>query len=207
MIVHLVLVKLKPGFTRDHPKVVAWQKDTQEMLQDPRLMEVIAERMKRRGFESLSSAAEVRSLLSASLYTQSSQAGRLEVELRAEGEQRSQMLLDTIVTALKSVADESKGERAHDLGLRISAPAAASGSPLMDERLQQAGMVFGGSVLATGLLGMFAYARLAAGKRSFDAKAAADVAMADVDWAALEASVKRNSPSEQAHSAGGTKAA
>jgi hypothetical protein len=25
MIVHLVLVKLKPGFTREHPQVVAWQ--------------------------------------------------------------------------------------------------------------------------------------------------------------------------------------
>lgn len=179
-------------------QAVEWQKDMEQLVQDPRLMEVVSERMKRRGFESLGSAAEVRDLISKSLYTQSTQAGKLEFELRGEGQERSQVLLDTFVTAFKSVADESKGERAHDIGVNITAPAAASSTPLWDQRLQQTGMVFGGSVLLAGILGMFAYSRLQAGKKAFDQKTLSDSSFGDVDWATLEASFKKNAgPSDK----------
>lgn len=173
-------------------QVTAWQKDMESLLQDARLMEVVAERMKRRGFEAYSSAADVRSLVNNSVYTQSSQAGQLQLELRSEGEQRTQLLLDTLVTAFKSIADESKGERSHDLGLRISSPAASSSTPLWDQRIQQAGMVFGGSVLGTLLLGSLFYSRLAAGKRAFDAKSQSEIALNDVDWAAFESSMNKS---------------
>ena len=173
-------------------QAVEWQKDMEQLVSDPRLMEVVSERMKRRGFDSLGSAAEIRDLVSKSMYTQSAQAGKLEFELRAEGQERSQLLLDTFVTAFKSVADESKGERAHDLGVNITSPAAASNSPLWDQRLQQAGMVFGGGVLLTGLLGAFVFSRLAAGKREFDQKTMSDSSFGEVDWATLEATFKKS---------------
>lgn len=172
-------------------QVVQWQSDMEQLVHDPRLMEVVAERMKRRGIESLSSAADVRSMVQDTVYTQSSQPGVLEIEHRGEGRERSQMELDTLVTAFKSVADESKGERTHDLGVLISSAAKASESPLIDERLRQAGMIFGGGVVLVGVLGGVIYSRLAASKRAFDAKAARDEG-GDVDWATLEATFKKS---------------
>lgn len=188
-------------------EVVAWQKDAEALVKDPRLMELAGERMKRRGLESLGSAADVRSMLETRMYTQSSQPGKLELELRGEGQHRTETELDTFVTSLKSLADQSRRERAGDLGLSIAQPSTVSAEPLLDKRIVQAGMVFGGGLTVFGGLGLLVFMRLSAAKRAFDAKQITDQALAEVDWNALEASYKRASTAAKGEGAEERKAA
>ncbi len=172
--------------------LAAWQKDHGEMLSDPRLMEVAAQRMSQRGLTLLGTPGELASRLRQDMYVQSSKPGSLTVELRGEGAEKTALVLDTVVTAFKSVADQARDERTNDMGVTIAQAAAAGNEPLFDKRLEKAGGVFGGAALAAGLAGLIIWSRLVKAKKKFDQAAAVDAALGEVDWAKLEASIKQN---------------
>jgi hypothetical protein len=170
-----------------------WQKDYQDLLVDPRLMEMAAERMQRRGLTQTSDPAGLASRLKQDLYVQSAHPGSLTVELRGEGAERTVLFLDTFVTSFKAFADQSRDERANDIGVTIAQAATPGTEPLMDKRIERAGSVFGGAVLATGLAGLVIWSRLVRAKRKFDHAAAVEAALEEVDWGTLEASIKKHS--------------
>lgn len=170
----------------------AWQKDHAELLGDPRLMEVAAQRMQQRGLAALGSPGELASRLKQDMYVQTSKPGSLTVELRGEGAEKTALVLDTVVTAFKSVADQGKDERTNDMGVVIAQAATPGAEPLMDKRIEKAGSVFAGAALAAGLAGLVIWSRLVKAKKKFDQAAAVDAALGDVDWATLEASIKQN---------------
>ena len=170
----------------------AWQKDHAELLGDPRLMEVAAQRMQQRGIAALDSPGELSSRLKQDMYVQSAKPGSLTVELRGEGAEKTALILDTVVTAFKSVADQGKDERTNDMGVVIAQAATPGAEPLMDKRIEKAASVFAGAALAAGLAGLDIWSRLVKAKKKFDQAAAVDAALGEVDWATLEASIKQN---------------
>ena len=70
--------------------------------------------------------------------------------------------------------------------------------PLMENRLQHAGGVFGGAALAAGLAGLIIWTRLVRAKKKFDHAAAVEAALEEVDWGTLEASIKKHTGKEGA---------
>ena len=172
-------------------EMAAWQKDHTQLLTDPRLLEVVAERMGRRGLDQLSTAVDLKSRLDKDLYVQSGKPGQLTVELRGEGAEKTAMILDTLVTGYKSVADQMRAERSNDIGVVIAQAATAGTEPLMDKRLEKAASVFGGGLLAVGLAGLVIWSRLVRAKRQFEQAQAVESALSEVEWNQLEASIKR----------------
>ena len=170
----------------------AWQKDPTEMLSDPRHMEVVAQRMQQRGLAALGTPGELAARMKQDMYVQSGRPGSLTVELRGEGAEKTALVLDTFVTAYKSVSDQSRDERTNDIALSIAQAATAATEPLMDKRLEKAGSVFAGATLAALLAGLVIWSRLVGAKKKFDQAAAVEAALGDVDWATLEASIKQN---------------
>lgn len=187
------VIEADPGRRSPKPEdYAAWQKDHSELLGDPRLMEVAAQRMQQRGLTALGSPGELASRLKQDMYVQTSKPGSLTVELRGEGAEKTALVLDTVVTAFKSVADQGKDERTNDMGVVIAQAATPGTEPLMDKRIEKAGSVFAGAALAAGLAGLVIWSRLVKAKKKFDQAAAVDAALGDVDWATLEASIKQN---------------
>ncbi len=174
----------------------AWLKDHSELLGDPRLMEVAAQRMQQRGITALGSPGELSSRLKQDMYVQSAKPGSLTVELRGEGAEKTALILDTVVTAFKSVADQGKDERTNDMGVVIAQAATPGTEPLMDKRIEKAASVFAGAAFAAGLAGLVIWSRLVKAKKKFDQAAAVDAALGEVDWATLEASIKQSATSK-----------
>lgn len=173
--------------------LAAWQRDHESLVKDPRLLEVVAERMGRRGITSLSTAVDLKSRLDRDLYVQSARPGQLTIELRGEGSERTALALDTFVTAMKSVTDQMRDERSNDIGLTIAQAAASGAEPLLDKRIEKAAGVFGGAALAAGLAGLVIWSRLVRAKKKFDHAQAVEAALNEVDWSAMEASLKKSS--------------
>ena len=118
-------------------------------------------------------------------------AGELTIELREAGDERAKLVLDTYVTAIKSAADAARDGRAEDLGTLIAEPAAVLGAPINDQRLRNAGMLLGGGCTAALLAGLLVWSRMAGAKRKFDESQAVQAALEEVEWSALEATLKK----------------
>ncbi len=172
-------------------ELASWQAYHEDLVRNPQLLEIAAERMSRRGLAKLGSVADLRAKLDKDLYTQSAGAGELTIELRETGGERAKLVLDTYVTAIKSAADAARDGRAEDLGTLIAEPAAVLGAPVNDRRLQNAGMLLGGGCTAALLAGLLVWSRMAAAKRRFDESQAVQAALEEVEWSALEASMKK----------------
>lgn len=175
----------------------AWQDYHEELVTNPQYFEVSAERMNRRGIVTLSRAADLSAKLKKDLYVQSAEPGELTLEIKEEGSGRAEMVLDTLVTALKSVSDASREQRSQDLGVTIVSAAVSEQRPLNEKTLMgYAGGIFGGAILAVGLFGTLIWSRLISSKRRFDQSQAVEEALSDVDWASLEQSLKRSTAGE-----------
>jgi len=172
-------------------ELAAWQSYHEDLVKNPQLLEIAAERMSRRGLTKLGTPAELRAKLETDLFVQSPQAGKLTLELREVGQDRVKMVLETYITALKSVADASRQGRAEDLATFISMPTTVLASPVNDERLQHAGMLLAGGSLAALLGGILVWSRMAAAKRKFEQSEAVEDALSRVEWSKLEATMAK----------------
>lgn len=170
----------------------AWQSYHESLTTNPQFVEVAAERMARRGIATLARPADLNAKLRTDLFTQSSEPGTLKIEITERTPQRAELVLDTYIVALKSVSDAAREQRSDDLGVKILQVAQADTSPVNEDTLLgYAGGIFGGLALGVGLFGMLIYSRLVNAKRKFDRSQEIDEALSGVDWASLEASVKR----------------
>jgi chromosome segregation ATPase len=172
-------------------ELTTWQNYHTELLENPSLIEMAADRMARRGLAQVGSPAELKSKLKTDMFHQSSAPGALTVELRNEGAEKARLILDTFITALKSVSDAQRDQRPDDLGVTIAQAATTGATPLSDDMLERAGMILGVGALAAGLLGMGIWSRLARAKHKFEHAQAVEAALNDVDWSAMEQSFKK----------------
>ncbi len=162
----------------------AWQLYHEDLTRDPRLIETVAERLKRRGLKTLSTPGELTKVLETGLETQSPHAGRLELEFRGLGATHTQRVLDTYVVAMTSVANANRVRRADGASTRVEVEATPYPEPLDQTRLIYAGGIMGGGVLFSLVMGFGAYRKLANAKARFEHDHRVDVLAGDVQWGA-----------------------
>jgi hypothetical protein len=173
-------------------EIESWQKYHQDLVMNPQLIEAAADRMNKRGLTAIGGASALRQRLAKDLFVQSPEPGQLTLELRGQGADRTRLLLDTFVTALKSVSDMTREQRAENLGCAIASAAQTDPTPLTAEHLPYAGAMLAGSAVAAGLLGVVVWGRLVRTKKSFEHASAVEAALEEVDWATLEQTIRKS---------------
>jgi len=151
------------------PDLASWQNYHEQLVSDPRLMEETADRMARRGIESLSNAAQLAARLREDLLVTSDKPGMMRLELRGKGAERTARELETFATALVAVANTARESRADGAASMQSTPAASGTEPVDDQRLvYAAGFTAGGTGLAA-IIGLLAWTQLSRAKRRYEA--------------------------------------
>ncbi len=145
-----------------------WEVYITGLTQDPRFLEVAAERMKRRGIAEFAVPGELAKEMDRSLDIVSSMPGTMVLEYRGPGAERSRRVLDTFAVALSSAANNARARRSDNAVTTIEEPASAGQEPLDTQRIRTAGIIFGGAMLATIVLGGVLWGRLSAAKARFE---------------------------------------
>ena len=149
-------------------EIEEWQRYAEGLLTDPGLLEIAADRMNKRGIESLSRAADLRVRLENDLTSSTPAPGRLVLELVGVGSGATQRTLDTYVIALVAQSNATKNQRAGGTGTTVSQDAAIAGPPLQDDRMTYAAGVGGGATVVSLLIGTLVYRRLRAQHQDFE---------------------------------------
>ncbi len=151
------------------PDLAAWQAYHEALVNDPRLMEEGAERMARRGIESLAKAPALTARLKTDLMLTSDHPGMLRLELRGQGAERTARELETFATALVAMANAARESRADGAGTAQTQPSTSGNEPVKDERfMYTAGFTAGGTGLAA-IIGLLAWTQLTRAKRRYEA--------------------------------------
>ncbi|MFN0131682.1 MAG: hypothetical protein ACKVW3_03990 [Phycisphaerales bacterium] len=159
-----VLAAETKGLSVTEGQVAEWQAFQEAQLADPATIEMIAERMARRGIASLATPGQVQDRLKRDFVHQSAQPGQLVLELRGEGAGPTTRALDTIVTALASQANATKERRPDGLGTILAEPANTNTGPISDQRPLYAAATFLVSFGLSILVGALAWRRMATAK-------------------------------------------
>lgn len=164
-------------------ELTAWGRYHEQLTMDPRLLETAAERFAQRGIASLASAPALRAALDGSLYTSSREPGVLVIELRGEGAERMERVLDTYATALASVANSTRAQRSDGLPTVIVSPARAGSEPIEDRRLEYAAVILSVGTGAVLVVWAVLWARIVRSKREFEREALGDAGLDAEAWA------------------------
>ncbi len=159
-----------------------WEAYITGLTSDPRFLEVAAERMKRRGITEFSTPGELGQHMQESLDVAASMPGEVVFEYRDHGAERAQRVLDTFSVALASAANNARARRVDAAVTTVEQSATISQQPLDTTRLKMAGMIFGGAILATLIVGGILWRRLAAAKARFENDSRVEVLFDDEEW-------------------------
>lgn len=151
------------------PDLAAWQQYHEQLVNDPRLMEEAAERMARRGIESLSKPPALAQRLKTDLMVTSDKPGMLRLELRGKGSERTARELETFATTLVAMANTGRENRADGAGSMQTQPAASGAEPVADDRLMYTGAFTAGGTGLAAIIGLIAWSQLSRAKRRFEA--------------------------------------
>ncbi len=111
-----------------------WHAFHVELLTDPRLLDRVAERMERRGIADLAHPARLAAALETSLVWSSTAPGRLELELRGPGAERTLRALDTYVSTLVAEANTARSRRADAAVTVVESQPRLGGEPIEGRR-------------------------------------------------------------------------
>lgn len=159
-----------------------WQAYHEPMLADPQFHAMAAERFRRRGISSLGKPAEIAQFVNSNVHHRSNRSGELIIELTGVGQERTELLLNTLVTAARSYAEAGRAQRTDGAATIISQDAAVADRPLHDPRPLYAGGVFMGGLLLMFGLGVPAWRRLRTASSEFDEQEKANAVGAESDW-------------------------
>lgn len=148
--------------------LASWQGYIEGLVSDPQFIEQAAQRMKRRGIESLAIPGTLGAHMSESLDVIAAEPGKVELEYRGHGAANTQRVLDTYALTLTAQANASRARRLDGALTSITDPATIGDAPLDTTRVETAGMIFGGSSAATLLFGGIFWRRLAKLKANFE---------------------------------------
>lgn len=146
----------------------AWRNYCEQLVSDPRLAEVAAERMRRRGILEFGSAGSLSTLLQNDLDLASPAPNQLTLTLKGVGADRTELVLDTFVAALVSVANDARQRRMDSASTIVVTPPHADDAPIEDPRIAYAGIAWGASAGLVYLLALIVWVRLKISKRKFD---------------------------------------
>ncbi len=159
-----------------------WRAYVDGLTADPAFLESVAERMKRRGIESYSTAGALRSMVASNLDVQSPEQGTIEFELRDSGRARTERVLDTYVVALASQANHNRSRRSDGATTVVGQASRVRSDPLDQTRLVTAGGMFGGTALLTLVGGNLIWRRMRDSKAKFERSARVDMILDEARW-------------------------
>ncbi len=162
--------------------LASWGAYMESLTTDPQFVEFAAERMKRRGLLTLGIPGKLSHEMRESLDVASSMPGSIEIEYRGEGSERSRRVLDTFAVALTSAANNARARRSDGATSRIVDEVTTGDQPLDTRRMEMAGMVFGGSMLSSLILGGLFWSRLSAAKARFERDSRIEPLLDDSQW-------------------------
>ena len=153
------------GSTLTPAQVAEWQTYHEALIRDAQLMEVAADRMKRRGLATLATPAQLGQHLEGALTTSSATDGTLSFELRGDGASRTERVLDTFVTAVVSHANAGRERRVDGAATQVASKAKADADAMADQRVMYAGGMFGAGAGVCLLVGGLMWRRLVDAQR------------------------------------------
>lgn len=171
-----------------------WKRALEATLSEPQFIDVVADRMKKRGYESLATPGAVRSLFTNSLAHESPSPGTITLEIRAPGAEKAARSLDVIATALASDANAARERRADGAVTLIKSAAVAGARPIDDQRLLHAGILLVGATTLTLGLGTLVWSRLSKAKEDFEVGSQIDNVLDDAKWAEFTAATTTQRP-------------
>lgn len=159
-----------------------WQTYHEQLLEDPRFLETVADLLKRRGITALSTPGALDAYFGASLTMESPGDGKLHIELRGQGMTRTERVLDTLVVAMARTGNRTRGRRMDGATTVVVEPAAARRDALDQTRLTYAGAIFGGGFVLTSCLGLVVWKRMAAAKSKFEHDQQLEALLTEARW-------------------------
>lgn len=178
--------KVPPGLTIEPEALMAWSENHIALLEDERFHEAVARRMAERRVDRFRSAARVRDLIASNVTAEVPRPGAVMLTMNGAPADEVLLALDTLAVTLAAESGRQLARAASDprptiVGERHErgrvAYASLQSTPIEDNRLMYAGIIFGGgSIILTALI-LLAYRRLLRSKRIFDAE------RPDVDFA------------------------
>lgn len=149
-------------------ELATWTSAHQKLVSDPEVITLAASRFAQRGLVTLGTPAALKQRLDADLTIIPDQPGRLTLELRGEGRERTEREMETFVLAVAASANGSREARGDGAASIVAEAPKAGNEPLKDPRLMQVLSVGGiGAVLAS-LLTLLFYRVVVRGKQSFE---------------------------------------
>jgi hypothetical protein len=168
-----------------------WQDYHEQLLSDTGFLEFAAGRMARRGIESLSQPGALREHLAETLDHQSGVDGRLTLELHGQGRDKTERILDTIITAIASRANATRDMRADAAATVIESAAVAGAEPVEDNRLFVTAGVLAIGLLFCIALGIALWRVLARSMSSFTQETQADALLSQAEWVDVDEAIER----------------
>ncbi|MBS0190265.1 MAG: hypothetical protein U0573_05080 [Phycisphaerales bacterium] len=171
-----------------------WKHSLEASLAEPQFIDLVADRMKRRGYESLGTAVAVRALFADALAHESPSPGTLNLELRLPGAERATRSLDIIATTLASEANAARERRADGAVTLIKTAAVAGERPVEDQRLLHSAILLACSTVVTFGLGGLAWRSLSKAKHDFEFGTQIDGVLDEAKWAEFTAATTTQRP-------------
>lgn len=162
-----------------------WQNFHQGLLEDPRFHETVADRYKKQGVVTLSSASAVAEMIHADVTLETPEPGQLVVHMKGQGSDRTQRSLETFTAAFTSHANAAQQQRVDGGVTEVKQSASVGAEPLDNTREVWAGGFLAGTVLLGAFLWGFLWQRLAGAKTAFEQDPAMMAALDDSKWAAF----------------------
>lgn len=161
-------VGVDPSVELESDQLRAWQEFHESLLTDPKLLGMAAERMGRRGVETLANAGDLDWYLKENLDLTSQGAGEMTLTLKGEGGARTERILSTLATAIIGLSADTRDLRADQTAASIIEPIKVDATPIEDPRLAVFGAVFGAAAALTLFAGVVFSRKLASSKDAFE---------------------------------------
>ncbi|CAN5867047.1 hypothetical protein BH11PLA1_BH11PLA1_10480 [soil metagenome] len=156
------------GNTLTDEDLKGWTSAHERMLEDPAYMQLAAERFAQRGMSALGNAPAVSDRVKKDVSYQTDAAGKLTLEMRGEGSERTQRELETVTLALVAMANAQRDARGDGAATVIESPPTVGLEPISDKRMMCVGVVGGGGLLLTIGAWLGLYRLLARSKLKFE---------------------------------------
>jgi len=149
-------------------ELAEWQTLHENLINDPRLHEALAERYKRQGIASLAAPGDVLELTRGGLTFESGTDGELKLRLEGQGAEPTARTLEIFTNGLTNFVNSGSIRRVDGATTAIAQASAAGDSPIDSVRTQYTlGLAGGGSVLCSALA-FSVWRRLSQAKSTFE---------------------------------------
>lgn len=158
-----------------------WRVYHEALIEDPRFVQTVAQRMGRRGLAELSDLVVLREAMGSRLDQQAAGDDSFEVQWIGTGSARTERELDTLFSAIVSEANAARKHRPDGLLTVVESPATAGADPIDRSQLMIGLMVFGGLAFVAVVSGLFVWRRMSRARDDFERELRVVAALGDVE--------------------------